>query len=296
MAESRELVGPTSRFFVSQRLRLHYLDWGNAERPTLLLLHGGRDHARSWDDVARVLHRDWHVVAPDLRGHGDSAWAVGGSYTLADHVLDLAQLLSALGRDPVVLVGHSLGGAVVLQYAGLHPERVRRLVAIEGLGPSPALLAKLRQTPPEERLNGWIEAVQRLAERQPRRYESLAAAEARMRQENPFLSPAQARHLTGHGVRRNEDGSYGWKFDNYVRAGSPHGFDAESTYALWRRIRCPVLLVRGSESWASDPVEDGRIRQLPTARRVNVAGAAHWVHHDRLGPFLAELQAFLREP
>jgi pimeloyl-ACP methyl ester carboxylesterase len=295
MPAPSELVGPTSRFYVSQRLRLHYVDWGNALRPTLLLVHGSRDHARSWDDVARVLRRDWHVVVPDLRGHGDSAWAVGGSYALADHVLDLTQLLSALERDPVVLVGHSLGGAVVLQYAGLHPERVSRVVAIEGLGPSPALLEEIRKTPPWERMAGWIEAMQGLAGRQPRRYESLAAAEARMREENPFLSPEQARKLTEHGVLRNEDGSYSWKFDNYVRAGTPQSFDAEGTYAVWRRIRCPVLLFRGTESWASDPVKDGRIRNLPTARLVNVPGAAHWVHHDRLEPFLAELQAFLLE-
>jgi pimeloyl-ACP methyl ester carboxylesterase len=296
MVPATELVGPTSRFFVSQRLRLHYVDWGNASRPTLLLVHGSRDHARSWDDVARVLRRDWHVVAPDLRGHGDSAWAVGGSYALADHVLDLAQLLSALDRDPVALVGHSLGGAVVLQYAGLYPERVSRVVAIEGLGPSPALVEKNRQTPPWERISGWIDAMQELAGRQPRRYESLEAAESRMREENVFLSPAQARHLTEHGVLRNEDGSYSWKFDNYVRSAIPQGFNAADAYAVWQRIRCPVLLFRGTQSWASDPVKDGRIRHLSNARLVNVEGAAHWVHHDRLEPFLAELQAFLREP
>jgi len=137
--------------------------------------------------------------------------------------------------------------------------------------------------------------MQRLAGRQARRYPSLEEAEARMREENPFLSPAQARQLTEQGVLRNEDGSYGWKFDNYVRSGSPQGFDAAATYAIWKRIRCPVLLFRGSESWASDPVKDGRIRHLATARLVNVEGAAHWVHHDRLEPFLAELQAFLGE-
>jgi pimeloyl-ACP methyl ester carboxylesterase len=172
---------------------------------------------------------------------------------------------------------------------------VSRVVAIEGLGPSPAMLEKTRQTPPWERLTGWIDAMRGLAGRQPRRYESLAAAEARMREENPFLSSAQARQLTEQGMLRNEDGSYSWKFDNYVRAASAHAFDAESTYAVWKRIRCPVLLFRGTESWASDPEKDGRIRNLPTARLVNVPGAAHWVHHDRLEPFLAELQAFLRE-
>jgi pimeloyl-ACP methyl ester carboxylesterase len=295
MAEP-ELVGPTSRFFISQRLRLHYVDWGNRDRPTVVLLHGGRDHARSWDDVARILRRDFHVVAPDLRGHGDSAWAVGGMYALADYVLDLAQLLDALDRRPVILVGHSLGGAVVLQYTGLYPERVRKLVAIEGLGPSPALLRDLEATPAATRVTSWIDAMQRFAGRQPRRYESLEAAVSRMQEENAFLSEEQARHLTEHGVTRNEDGTYSWKFDNYVRSGSPWGFDATAVHSIWGRIGCPVLLVRGSESWASDPVKDGRIEHVPNARLVNVEGAAHWVHHDRLEVFLAELGRFLAEP
>jgi len=295
MAEP-ELVGPTSRFYVSQRLRLHYVDWGAEQRPTLVLVHGGRDHARSWDAVARVLRRDFHVVAPELRGHGDSAWAVGGMYALVDYVLDLAQLLDALDRFPVILVGHSLGGAIVLQYTGLFPERVRKAVAIEGLGPSPALVEKIQSVPAAERMIQWIDAMRKFAARHPRRYPSLAAAVARMQEENPFLSNLQARHLTEHGVTRNEDGTYSWKFDNYVRSGSPYGFNATDAYSIWGRIRCPVLLVRGTESWASDPVEDGRIRHVPNARRVNVEGAAHWVHHDRLGVFLDELTSFLAEP
>ena len=72
-----DIVGPTSHFLVSQRLRLHYVDWGNPTKPTLVLVHGNRDHARNWDWVARELRHDWHVVAPDLRGHGDSA--LGGT-------------------------------------------------------------------------------------------------------------------------------------------------------------------------------------------------------------------------
>jgi alpha-beta hydrolase superfamily lysophospholipase len=90
-----DLLGPVSRFFISQRLRLHYVDWGNHAAPTLVLVHGGRDHARSWDWVARDLRRDWHVVAPDLRGHGDSAWAVGSLYHMVEYVIDLAQLATS---------------------------------------------------------------------------------------------------------------------------------------------------------------------------------------------------------
>ena len=89
-------AGPTSRFYVSQRLRLHYVDWGNPDAPPLILLHGGRDHSRSWDWTAAALRNDWHVIAPDLRGHGDSAWSPDGAYMMPYFIHDLAQLIHQL--------------------------------------------------------------------------------------------------------------------------------------------------------------------------------------------------------
>jgi pimeloyl-ACP methyl ester carboxylesterase len=295
MEPREELIGPSSHFYVSQRLRLHYVDWGNPDRPLLLLVHGGRDHARSWDWVAHALRRDYHVIAPDLRGHGDSAWAVGSSYAITDFVLDIAQLLEAVGEYPVTIVGHSLGGAVSLLYTGIFPERVARLVAIEGLGPPPAMLAQLQGVPGWRRVRDWIERMQQLAGRQPRRYPSIDAAAKRMQDENGFLSEAQARHLTIHGVARNEDGTYSWKFDNYVRAFGPNRLSEDEVLALRARIDCPVLLVRGTESWASDPSTDGRTQPFRNARVANVEGAGHWVHHDRLDEFLGLVQGFLAE-
>ena len=288
-----EIVGPTSHFYVSQRLRLHYVDWGNASRPTLVLVHGNRDHARSWDQVARALRHEWHVVAPDLRGHGDSAWVEGGPYAIADNVLDLANLIDALGPEPVTLVGHSLGGSVTVMYAGVYPERVRKLVSIEGLGPPPAMIERMRARPPHERVRDWVRQMRDLAARQPRRYPSLEAAAKRMREENPFLSEELALHLTMHGVNRNEDGSYSWKFDNYTRTFAPYRFDVEDMRALWKRISCPVLLIRGADSWAGDPALDGRMAVFQAARSVAIPKAGHWVHHDQLDAFLAALTGFL---
>ena len=106
-----DIIGPTSNYFYSQRLKLHYVDWGNADKPPLLLIHGGRDHACNWDWVAEELRGDYHVFAPDLRGHGDSQWSIGGSYAMVDYTLDVSQLLTALGvRDEITVIGHSLGG------------------------------------------------------------------------------------------------------------------------------------------------------------------------------------------
>jgi pimeloyl-ACP methyl ester carboxylesterase len=131
---------PKSRYYHSQGLRLHFTDWGNPQASPLLLVHGGLDHSRSWDHLAHALRRDFHVVAADLRGHGESEWATGSSYSLADHVYDLVGLVKAAGFENVSIVGHSMGGMVSLAYAGVFPAGVMKhfenaeLARIEGAG------------------------------------------------------------------------------------------------------------------------------------------------------------------
>ena len=286
-------LGPTSHSFISQRLRLHYVDWGNADAPPLVLVHGGRDHCRNWDWIAQSLRRDYHVIAPDLRGHGDSAYSPSGDYSMSAYVYDLAQLIHQQGLAPVRIVAHSLGGNIALRYAGLYPEAVGRLVAIEGMGPSPAMMARREQITVADRLKRWIEEERALAGRLPRRYASIDEALARMQGENTHLTPDQARYLTVHGVSQNEDGTYSWKFDNYVRTMAPVDISQDDLQSLWAAIACPTLLVYGKESWASNPLDDGRITHFANARVVSFEGAGHWVHHDRLDGFLGEVRAFL---
>jgi pimeloyl-ACP methyl ester carboxylesterase len=233
------------------------------------------------------------VIAPDLRGHGDSAYSPSGDYSMTGFVYDLAQLIHGQALAPARIVAHSLGGNIALRYAGLYPENVVRLAVIEGMGPSPAMQAKRAETPVAERLTRWIADERALAGRQPRRYASIDEALARMQAENKHLTPAQARYLTIHGVSQNEDGTYSWKFDNYVRGFSPLDLTQDEQHALWSRITCPTLLVYGKESWASNPLDDGRIRHFANAKVVSFEGAGHWVHHDRLEGFLAELRGFL---
>jgi pimeloyl-ACP methyl ester carboxylesterase len=285
--------GPTSRIYFSQRLRLHYVDWGNPGAPPLLLVHGGRDHCRNWDWVAAALRGDWHVLAPDLRGHGDSQWSPDGSYTVAAFIYDLAQLIHQQELAPVTIIGHSLGGNIALRYTGIYPENVRRLVAIEGVGASPEKTAERARVPLAERMHEWIEETRGLSGRLPRRYASIDDALKRMQEANRHLSPEQARHLTQHGVNQNEDGTYSWKFDNYTRASSAYGMPQAEIEQLWARIACPTLLVYGKESWAANPESDGRLRHFRHARVVSLDGAGHWVHHDRLDAFLDILGGFL---
>lgn len=284
---------PTSHFFTSLRSRLHYLDWGNPSAPLLILVHGGFDHARSWDWTARALAKDYHVITPDLRGHGDSAWSPDGSYMMANFVYDLALLVDLLGRPPVTIVGHSLGGAISLRYTGLFPENVSRIVAIEGLGLSPT---RLKEKAEESAIDGWrqwIDSRRKSASRAPRRYPTIEAAIGRMRERNEHLSVEQALHLTRHGVNRNEDGSYSWKFDPYLNNAAPQvGTDAELP-EFWSRITCQTLLCLGKDSWASNPAKDGRMAHFRDARLVEFDDAGHWLHHDQFDRFIAELRTFL---
>jgi pimeloyl-ACP methyl ester carboxylesterase len=285
--------GPTSHWFVSQRLRLHYADWGNPDAPPLLLVHGGRDHCRSWDWVAQELARDWHVIAPDLRGHGDSAWEPDGNYETSAFVYDLAQLIHQLDLSPVTIVSHSLGGNVSLRYAGLYPETVRKLVAIEGLGPSPTFQAERNKVPLADRWRTWIADKRKAAGRLPKRYDTIEDAYARMKSENTYLTDEQARHLTINGINRNEDGTWSWKFDNHLNVWSFLDMPASDLEALWSAITCPTLLLYGANSWASNPEKDGRLAHFKNARVVEYENAGHWLHHDQFDRFIAELRAFL---
>jgi pimeloyl-ACP methyl ester carboxylesterase len=285
--------GPTSHSFVSQRLKLRYLDWGNPDAPPLVLVHGGRDHARSWDWTAEELRKDWHVIAPDLRGHGDSDWSPDGDYGVVPCLYDLAQLIHQLKLAPVTLVAHSFGGAVALRYAGVFPENVRKVVAIEGLGPSPKMLAERFGRPIGPRIREWVDSKRAIAGRMHRRYATLDEAYARMKEENTRLSGEQARHLTVHGVSQNEDGTWSWKFDNYMRIFPPFEMAQADVEALWAAITCPTLLVYGAESWASNPEKDGRAKHFRNARVATFANAGHWVHHDVFDAWMAELRAFL---
>ncbi len=287
------LTGPTSQSFISQRLKLHYADWGNPDAPILILQHGGRDHSRSWDWVAQELRHDWHVIAPDLRGHGDSAWSPDGTYAMDAFVYDFAQLVHALGHEQVTIVAHSLGGNIATRFTGLYPDKVRKLVNIEGLGPSPDQRREMEAKGAAERLRGWIADKRKAAGRQTRRYESLEAAFARMKEENGFLSEAQARHLTVHGAIRNEDGTYSWKFDNYLNIWSTGDISYAEQEKLWQAVTCPVLLLYGTDSFASNPEKDGRAKHFSTGRVIEYENAGHWLHHDQFDRFIGDLRAFL---
>ncbi len=285
---------PVAKIVRSHHLSLNCWHWGDRVNPPVVLVHGGLDHARSWDRVAEALvAAGRYVVAPDLRGHGDSEWAPASGYPMENWVLDLAAVVDAAAIDRCDLVGHSLGGNIAIRYAALFPDRIARLVAIEGLGPSPKMVAETTAKGVVARLTEWIAKSAAIAGRAPRRYASLDDAVARMREANPRLTAAMARHLTEHGLRARDDGGWQWKYDPMVRAWNPVDLGEADRRVLWRAISAPTLLAYGTDSWASNPAEDGRAAQFPTARVATFGGAGHWLHHDAYDAFMAELAGFL---
>ena len=282
-------VAPQSRYFQSQGLKLHFTDWGNASAPPLLLIHGGADHSRSWDHLAQALAADFHVIAPDLRGHGDSGWAIGSSYNLVDHVYDLACLIRSIGTDKVSIVGHSMGGMVSLTYSGAFPDKVSRLVVLDGVTAFPARRAKSADV----RISDWATDLDKFAQQKIHRYPSVADGAERMRGRNPRLTDEQTLHLATHGMKRNDDGTYSWKFDPYLRARAPYRFSLDDNTGLWSRIACPTLLVAASDSFLPDPEKAGVLSHFKHAELAKVAGAGHWLQHDRPDEVLGLIQKFL---
>lgn len=295
MSKDKMVTGkasPTSHFYYSQRMKLHYLDWGNPQGPPLLLVHGNRDHCHNWDWVAQKLCDKYHIIAPDFRGHGDSEWVIGSTYSHTEYVYDLAQLIHQQNLAPLHVIAHSLGGGVALRYAGVYPDNIKKMIVIEGTG-GPGWMNQKKST--HEKLKDWIDSTRKVSGRLPKRYASLEEAFKRMHDANSHLRDDQAKHLTVHGSYQNEDGTFSWKFDNHTHVMSPFDMNQEETKELWKRIDSPLLLVSGSESWHSQGKRSDPAKSFANASHLTVEDAGHWVHHDQLDKFIDIVDDFFAD-
>lgn len=279
---------PESRYFASFGLRLHYMVWGDEGKPPLVLVHGKGDHARSWDPLVQAFAERFSVYVPDLRGHGDSEWAAGGGYLIADYVADLARLVQAMDRGPVNLIGHSLGGRIVPFYAAAFPESARRLISIEGFG------GVLAPGSTVQRLRSYVDDARRTESRPKRGYASAEEAALRMADEHPDLNPETVHYLTKHALRRQSDGTLVWKFDPFVRKQPFYDSGLEDSRDVWEAVTSPMLIVAGSIGWERmKPARKHMLTSLPNARIEVVTGAGHWLHLSHPESFLALAQPFL---
>lgn len=237
------------------------------------------------------MRQRWHVIAVDLRGHGDSQWSPDGAYLVPYHVLDLSELIETLGMGPLTIVGHSFGGNLSTRCAALLPDRVHKLVVVDGLGPGPRAVARWAEVGAVQRTRNWIDQYRDPKTRVPRRFKEIDEGVARMSAANPHLSNEQARHLAAHGLRLHADG-YGWKYDPLIGNFAPEDFAVDLS-VFSREVRVPTLLCYGAESWTTNPETDGRAAQLRDRQTVVFEKAGHWVHHDQFDAFIATLLDFL---
>jgi pimeloyl-ACP methyl ester carboxylesterase len=267
---------PQDAFTTLGDLRFHFLDWGGAGGPPLLLLHGGAQTAHSWDEVAPDLARDHHVLALDQRGHGDTDWAPAGGYQRSDFVADIGAFLADRGWPSATLIALSMGGLNAIAFAAADPARVRGLVVVD-VAPTvaPAGVSAIRAQLAVRDFATFEEAVDKALAFNPRR----TRANIRMR--------------LGHALRQGADGRWTYKFDPAIAGGGVER-DFEQLWAELGRIRCPTLLVRGAESavLAADTAVRF-VRELPGAAVAEVPGAGHSVMGDNPEGFLGAVRPFL---
>jgi pimeloyl-ACP methyl ester carboxylesterase len=275
-------------------LHYHVLEWG-ADRPdldhTVVLLHGFLDLAWGWAGTARAgLAGRFHLIAPDLRGHGDSDWiGPGGYYHFIDYVADLHDLIGQLGRARVSLVGHSMGGSVAAYHAGSYPERIHRLALLEGMGPPEQADAV------PDRVRRWVDAWRQARSRETKGYADLAEAAARLQKHDPLLAPELARELAERGTARRPDGRLAFKHDPLHVTTGPLPFRVAFAAEFWQRITCPVLLVEGALSAFRHGANEWEQRAslIASTERAVLAGAGHMMQRHQPATLADMLVEFL---
>jgi pimeloyl-ACP methyl ester carboxylesterase len=279
------------------RTTLRLWCWGDATAPPVLLLHGAYDHGRMFDDLApRIAALGYHAIALDLRGHGDSGPTDTGFAWALLHI-DLALLVRDVVGTAVGVIAHSFGGGQAIGLAGTFPELVRWLVVIDGLGPPPDAFVMPDDIRGAIRTNA-ARTDRILFDRHRREWPSVEDMAAHRRAQNPRLSPGWADHLARHGSRRGPDGGWVWKADPMFGLGVPSHFDVELLAEEQRRVRCPVLVITGSEhdTWRDLTTEQEaeRVGWL-RAHHVTVPGTGHYVHLEDPGATVAAMRAFFDE-
>lgn len=285
------MAEPWQHFYQSQRLRLSYWVWGDADNPPLLLVHGNRDHARSWDHIAQAFSDQYRVVACDLRGHGDSEWTKGSHYELPEFVLDIVGLIDLLGGR-VSMVCHSMGGRTGLLTAGAFPERFDKIVAIEGTGQE-----RPSQPRGPERLRAWALRAKGQEHREPRVYKTFADAVERVKQANPRLTPQMAEHLARWGAHAI-DGGFVWKYDPWLLTGSDLEVPWDEYDTYYRSITAPMLHILSSEGETARGYRYGKpiASYFADARSIVVPESGHWIHHDQPAIVIEAIREFLGDP
>ena len=281
-----------SEYHAVRGLRYHVRTWGDPAAPPLFLLHGWMDVSASFQFLVDCFTREWHVVAPDWRGFGLTEWAREG-YWFPDYYADLEALLDLYEPGkPVNLVGHSMGGIIGSVYAGVRPDRVARLVSLEGLG-----LARHTPDQAPARYASWLDQLKDPPEFKP--YRSFDEVAARLKKNNPRLSHERADFLARHWAKTTGAGAVALLSDPRHKTFNPYLFRIEEAIACWRRISAPVLMVSGTLSdiparmkYTPEDLAERR-GAFRNRREVELDDAGHMMHHDQPGRLARLIEDFL---
>jgi len=274
-------VQPKDKTVNVNGINLHYLDWGNEDKPKILLLHGLRGHCHSWDDVSAEFCKDYHIVALDQRGRGESDWASGGDYSSQSFVADLEGFCEAVGFDKFTLIGHSMGGRNSMAFAGNNADKLENLVIVD-IGPDLDPRGSERIT--QELINV------------PEEFDSFEDVYAYQSKQNRFCSETVLRRRLTYATKELPNGKLGWRYDLEIREQRRNNTGPKQP-DLWLNlpgIKCPSLIVRGLETdtLALETAEK-MVEVLPGGRLVHVEKAAHMVFEDNPEGFIQALHEFL---
>ncbi|HET8944477.1 MAG TPA: alpha/beta hydrolase [Dehalococcoidia bacterium] len=277
------LIQPSEGELKINGLRIHYFEWKGAGSRPLVLMHGLRDYAYFWQDCANRLLDDFHIFAPDQRGHGESEFAPGG-YLVWALASDLAKFVDAIGLERYDLVGLSLGSRTSMAYARENSSRLKHLVLCD-MGPQMARAGAV----------GLKENMTAGADRAPSSF-TLEAAHAFYREQWPSLDDASLDRLVGNSLIKGEDGLYSNRYDRRLSDIATKAAIPEIDF-LWdalTRIQCPTLVMRGEHSPILDDEIAGRmVSALPDGRLYVFGDTGHSLPRLRPEGFAAVLRAFL---
>ena len=281
-----------SEFHDIRGIRHQVRVWGAPDHPKLFLLHGWMDVSASFQFLVDAFKHDWCVVAPDWRGFGLSDWSKEG-YWFQDYYADLDALLDIYApNESVNLVGHSMGGNIACTYSGIRPQRVRRLVSLEGFG-----MGRARADMAPARYERWLNELRETPRFRP--YDSFSAVAARLRKNNPRLSQDKADFLAQHWARQTENSEIVLNFDPRHKLVNPVLSRLEELLECWRRVTCPVLWVVTNEidprGWRKDtPAQMAeRKNAFKDFHEVTLADSGHMMHHDQPERLAAIIENFL---
>ncbi len=267
--------GYSDRFIEVNGLRLHYLDWGSPEKPPFIMLHGISRVAHQFDHLAPYFTANYHVMAIDMRGHGDSAWSPEGAYVVEDYVRDLEAFADQLHLANLTLLGNSTGGRVVQVYAGLHPDRVARLV-VEDVGP--------------ERTNEIASAFTRQVEAEKDGWASEDELVAYLKKTNAKTPEPILRTYAHFASRARADGRIVWKRDPNLAK----GFVPTELWRFVGQITCPTIYILGGASRIVPPETQEKLKAtLPNVQIVVMPGLGHYPDQEDTAGFVPIVEKFL---